>query len=92
MMPWFLVRFQKLNWRARVKPGSEDQLVSGDLSNLRAASLEGLRAPASFKAFSDKPALFCAFDNKQLIDVVRIILPNSTLSDLPEMYAPTGAS
>ena len=54
--------------------------------------LEGVRPFVRFSAFSDKPGHFCAFDNKQLIGVVSIILPHSTLSDLPERYAPTGAS
>ena len=53
-------------------------------------SLEGLRAFGGFSTFSDKPDSFRAFDNKQLIDPVRITLPHSTLSD--EGCAPTGAS
>jgi hypothetical protein len=53
-------------------------------------SLEGLRAFGGFSTFSDKPDSFRAFDNKQLIDPVRITLPHATLSD--EGCAPTGAS
>jgi hypothetical protein len=70
-MPWFLSHFQRLNRRERVKPGSEDQLVSGDLSNLRVASLEGVRELQSLNAHSDKTALKRRFDHKQLISPVR---------------------
>jgi hypothetical protein len=78
--------------RGRVKPVSEDQLVSGNLSNLRVASLEGLRASRYFNILSDKQGGFRAFDNKHLIGAVRITRPHSTLSELPEKYAPTSAS
>jgi len=70
-MPWFPGRFQRPNRRACVKPGSEDQLVSGNLSNLRVASLEGIRAFVPFRAFSDKAGPFRAFENKQLVGAVR---------------------
>jgi hypothetical protein len=56
------------------------------------SGLEGIRAFVRFSAFSDKPSAFGVFDSKQLIGAVRIILSYSTLSDLPETYAPTGAS
>jgi hypothetical protein len=38
------------------------------------------------------PASFRGYDNKQLTGAVRITLSHSTLSDLPEGSAPTGAS
>jgi hypothetical protein len=71
-MPWFVVLFQRFNRRGCVKPGFEDQLVSGNLSNLRVASLEGIRASLTFKAFSDKNAAMGRFDLKLLFAAVRI--------------------
>jgi hypothetical protein len=68
-MPWFFVLLQRLNRRECVKPRTEDQILSGSLSNLRVASLEGVRPFVRFSAFSDKPGHFCAFDNKQLMEL-----------------------
>jgi hypothetical protein len=72
MMPWFLVLHQKIKQRACVKPASEDQLLSGILSNLRVVSLEGIRASLTFKAFSDKNAAMGRFGLKRLFAAVRI--------------------
>ena len=90
-MPWFFVLFQSISQRGSVKPASEDQSLSGDLSNLRIASLEGVRAFRRFSTFSDKFDSFRAFDNKPVIGAVRIALPHSPLRSSEE-YAPTGAS
>jgi hypothetical protein len=90
-MPWFFVLLQRLNRRRRVKPGSEDQRLIGNLSNLLVPSLEGLRAFRRFNTFSDKSGSFRAFDTEHLIGAVRITHPHSTLSELPKMYAPTSA-
>ena len=72
-MPWFLVLFQRPNICGCVKPGSEDQLVSGDLSNLRVASLEGVCSLRSFNACSDKKSLPCSFEPKRKSSAVRML-------------------
>jgi hypothetical protein len=73
MIPWFLILFQRLNTCGCVKPGSEDQRVSGDLSNLRVASLEGVRSLRSFNACSDKKSLPCSFEPKRKSSAVRML-------------------
>jgi hypothetical protein len=49
---------------------SEDQ--TGNFSTLRVASLEGIRASPTFKAFSDKNAAMGRFGLKRLFAAVRI--------------------
>jgi hypothetical protein len=71
-MPWFFVLLHRLKRRECVKPGSEDQILSGNLSNLFVASLEGIRASLTFKAFSDKNAAMGRFGLKRLFAAVRI--------------------
>jgi hypothetical protein len=63
------------------QPIHQAELLNG---NFRVASLEGIRAFVRFNAFSDKAGPFCAFDSKQLMGAVRMMLPHSTLSALPE--------
>jgi hypothetical protein len=88
-MPWFLSHFQRLNRCERVKPGSEHQILSGNLSNLLVASLEGARRLCSANAHSDKKVRFAAFVYKRLIDAVRTSAPPSVARSPPHS-SPTG--